>query len=102
MLRESQRGGSKLCVLPSPQQVRLPQPRNCRGQPHIYSPDLHTGLLSLATVAQLGSRRSSRDPLATTSLSNEVKRICWEHSPYFPAMLTPQMTPDLHGFGFGF
>lgn len=102
MLRESQRGGNRLYVLPSPQQVRLPRHRNFRGQPRVYSPYLHTGLLSLAAVAQLGSQRSSRDPHATTSLSNEVKRVCWELSPHFPAMLTPQMSPDLHGFMFVF
>lgn len=102
MLRESQRGGNRLYVLPSPQQVRLPQHHNFRGQPHVYSPYLHTGLLALVTTAQLGSQRSSRDPLATTSLSNEVKRICWELSPHFPAMLTPRMTPNLHGYVFVF
>lgn len=54
-------GENRLYALPSPQQVRLPQHGNFRGQPHFHSPFLHTGLLSLVTVTQLGSQRSSRD-----------------------------------------
>lgn len=92
-------GENRLYVLPSPQQVRLPQHGNFRGQLRVHSPVLYTGLLFLVTVTQLGSQRSSRDLLTHTCQTRYMESTVNYLSSFLQCSV---LSNNPHGFVFCF